>query len=213
MALAGSLNASRVNLGTDSELDHDPGGFTAYLCRIRIPLLCHAQMACGRRNSLANMSRTSSKVFSVSTTLWGLMLTPGVQWVHLSKYVQFLEESGKRCCRSSISIPGSKPHNEKPSQRAEICTMIHVFGGVWWRRRRLVPAPAVRSPELVRPPIPFPRRLRPLRTSTAPVRPPPEPESWPTPIRSFVHGPEKLPTSPISTNMIRFLLPNTVPAQ
>ena len=177
----------------------------------------HVAEGVHRRTRLGRSKKddsTSSKVFSVSTTLWpGTANANAGSWVHLSKYIQFLEESGKRCCRSSISIPGSKPHNEKPSQRAEICTMIHVFGGVWWRRRRLVPAPAVRSPELVRPPIPFPRRLRPLRTSTAPVRPPPEPESWPTPIRSFVHGPEKLPTSPISTNMIRFLLPNTVPAQ
>lgn len=155
---------------------------------------------------------TSNKVFSVSTTLWELMLTPGVGCISPNMY-SFSRSLGRDVAGPQASISGSRPHNEKPSQRAEICTMIHVFGGVWWRRRRLVPAPAVRSPELVRPPIPFPRRLRPLRTSTAPVRPPPEPESWPTPIRSFFHGPEKLPASPISTNMIRFLLPNTVPVQ
>ena len=58
MALAGSLNATRVNLGTDSELDHDPGGFTAYLCRIRS--LCYATLrwhvAEGVHRSSANTS-------------------------------------------------------------------------------------------------------------------------------------------------------------
>ena len=102
------------------------------------------------------------------------MLTPGVGCISPNMY-SFSRSLGRDVAGPQASISGSRPHNEKPSQRAEICTMIHVFGGVWWRRRRLVPAPAVRSPELVRPPIPFPRRLRPLRTSTAPVRPPQNP--------------------------------------
>ena len=144
--------------------------------------------------------------YSASRLHFGLglpMPTPGVGCISPNMY-SFSRSLGRDVAGPQASISGSRPHNEKPSQRAEICTMIHVFGGVWWRRRRLVPAPAVRSPELVRPPIPFPRRLRPLRTSTAPVRPPPESESWPTAIGSFFHGPEKLPTSPISTNMYVF---------
>ena len=91
--------------------------------------------------------------------------------------------------------------------------MIYVFGDL----RQL------RSFELVRPSISPPQRLRPLRANTAPVRsPPPEPEPWSIPIRrppiipKPVYDPERpptSPTSPISTNAIRFLPSNTAPAQ
>ena len=79
--------------------------------------------------------------------------------------------------------------------------MIYIFGDL----RQL------RSFELARPSISSPQRLRPLRNSPAPVRPPPpEPEPWSIPIRRPpiiprpVHDLDKSST----TNTIRFLSPN-----
>ena len=69
--------------------------------------------------------------------------------------------------------------------------MIYVFGDL----RQL------RSFELDRPPISPPRRLRPLRNNTVPIRAPPEPEQWLVPITrppippKPAHDPEKPPPS------------------